>query len=88
MADELDQRVRDLEAERMRPAPPPPPPAARPAEPVPTDENAEANRQTLADETRAATACRIHAETGSLRAVMDRLRVSYAEARRLTEEAA
>lgn len=85
--DELDQRVRALEAERMRPMPPEPP-RSRPVTP---DTDAETNLAALADavgdtETRAEAARRIRADTGSLRAVMDELGVTYADAKQLTEE--
>lgn len=87
MTDELDERIRSLEAERLRPMPPAPEPAE------PSAETAAVNRRVLMSavddphrETRREKARRIRADTGSLRGVMDALAVSYGEAKRLTEE--
>lgn len=70
--DELDRRIRALEAERLRPAP--------------TAAGRSAAGDTHAEVNQRARARRIHAATGSLRAVMDTLGVGYAEAKHLTEE--
>lgn len=87
--DELDARIRSLEAERLRPTPGEP----EPTPPPPGETRREPERNTTQRVRRAVSrgeldenqARRIRRETGSVKAVMDRLGLTYAEAKRLTD---